>query len=215
MDLETIVPLAGTRDWLESAGWFTPSDLAWARQDPPPEHYEAFLGDKYDWYGGYGFHVNPRAIFEVGVAGGYSAASLLHGAVLKWAGVRPECTDESVVLVDNNQKCGAALEAVAERIRQEWPFIPTVKFYLLDSQTEWKKIPREEFDIVHIDADHTHRACLNDLRHFGPMVSERGIIVVDDAKDPAVEGACRIFQAEQGMKSRFIDNANGHIILAR
>jgi len=56
---------------------------------------------------------------------------------------------------------------------------------------------------------------LNDLNHFGIQVTQRGLIVVDDTKDPNIERACMEFAEQQNMDTRFIDNHNGHLLLMR
>lgn len=221
MTLNDLYPLPGTRDYCE-ARWFSEGDKLLAHSDDPnreafsaeiqanfaaglsadPNDIPAFSGRKYDDYGGYGRCIKPESIFEVGVAAGYSIAAMLYGA----GGTRM-----GVWLMDMNPD----LEKTVAHIKQEWPDLP-VRHWVVNTQTE--PIPNmyfTGFDIVHIDGCHTYQGALNDLNNFGTLLSDRGLIVVDDAKDPNILRACDEFRDKYGMDSRFIDNHNGHYLMMR
>lgn len=204
--LADLEPYPGTRDYLERE-WYSPGDLALCN-DLTYENHEAWSGRKYNDYGGYGYHVQPRSIFEVGVASGYSFAAMLFGAY-----GNSHADVQRLVLVDIHPD----VKQAAVHLFQEFPIlaISAVTVYVLDSQRDWEQIEPEEFDIVHIDGDHTYQGALNDLRHFGALVSQRGIIVVDDARDPNIRMACEQYAAVTDLETRFIENHNGHFLMQR
>lgn len=225
MRLNDLRAYPGTRDYLE-ANWFSPGDILLAHSDDPnreafsaeikanfeaglsadPHDIPAFSGRKYDDYGGYGACVKPQAIFEVGVAAGYSTAGMI------WGALQEGCVVEYVYLMDFHPD----LLKAAKHLEDTFPGT-AFENCLADTQTEaWRDAdPKTFFDIVHIDACHTFEGCLNDLRHFGPWCRRNGLIVVDDAKDPNIAQACWVYQRESGLVSRFIDNHNGHILMTR
>lgn len=56
------------------------------------------------------------------------------------------------------------------------------------TQLDPKNIKFRNIRYLHIDACHLHRAILNDLNNFSPLVDERGIISVDDYNDQEYPG---------------------------
>lgn len=52
-------------------------------------------------------------------------------------------------------------------------------------------------DIIHIDASHEYEACLTDLRAYWPLLSEKGVMILDDYGSwPSVTRAACQFAAE-------------------
>lgn len=218
MTLEDLHSLPGTRDYLEE-NWFSPGDVLLAHSNDEnreafsaeiarnfaegkcadPNDIPAFSGRKYDDYGGYGKCIQPVSIFEVGVAAGYSIAAMIRGA---GESVR------KVVLMDFHPD----LVMTVDKLRRTFPNV-RFDYNLVNSQTDWDVVPPQLFDIVHVDGEHTYQGALNDLNHFGKYLSGRGLIVVDDAKDPNIERACREFAELNRLERRFIDNHNGHILM--
>lgn len=201
MRLADLEPLEGIRKVIQD-DWLSPNDRKMCFDLDDPNH-EAFSGRKYDDYGGYGKGIQPVSIIEVGTAWGYSLAAMILGA---------GGSVKTVQMVDIHADIWPC------RIRLQKAF-PEVCFEaaLMDTQTAPKGWPpiTDEYDIVSVDADHTYEGCLNDLRRFGPLVSERGIIVVDDAWDWNVKRACIDYRAENDLDWRFIENHNGHYLMQR
>ncbi len=221
MNLGDLHPFPGTRDYLE-AHWFSPGDVLLAKSNwenreafcdeiarnfaegrsSDPNDIPAFSGKKYDDYGGYGYCIKPESIFEVGVAAGYSIAAMVYGA---------QGSVRRAMFVDRSPDVYETVEKVAK-----WFPEVTVKFYCLDTQTsDVRQVRSYSYDIVHIDGNHTYEGATNDLKNFGVQVSQRGLIVVDDTKDPNIERACQEFAEEHSMDTRFIDNHNGHTLMMR
>lgn len=222
MTLDKLAPLPGTRDYLEEY-WFSPGDIVLARSgqenaeafseeiksnfakglSSDPNDIPAFSGRKYDDYGGYGACIEPVSIFEVGVAAGYSIAAMMYHI--------PRYVDR-VTLVDMHHDVWRTTYKLSK-------YHPDVKFstFQYDTQTpDWECVDLDsEYDIVHIDGNHTYSGALNDLVHFGCKVSQRGLIIVDDAKDPNILRACDEFRDANNMESRFISNHNGHYLMMR
>lgn len=191
--------------------WFAPGDKTMiAKTDPPWEVREAFTGRKYGDYGGYGYALKPRHFLEIGVAAGYSSAAILKGAQMN------DHQIEKVVLMDIHPDLIKTLNHLGREFHRV-EFIAEV----LDSQTfkgyEFAEAQRPEggYDIVHIDGDHTFDGALHDITTYAPMVAPNGLVIVDDARDPNIERACRIYQELEGLRSAFVPNFNGHILLAR
>ena len=219
MNLADLRPLDGTRDYLEEH-WFSPGDILLAHSNDEnapafaedirknfeqklcadPADAPAFFGNKYDWYGGYGMHIQPRSIFEVGVAAGYSIAAMIKGA---------ENSVKYATLVDMHHDVWRTYYKLHQYFPDVW-----FDIFQYDTQTpNWEDVQLRTYDIIHIDGNHTYNGALNDLNHFGIHLNPSGLIVVDDAKDPNILRACNEFKEAHNLDSRFIDNHNGHLLM--
>ncbi len=201
MNLQEIQPLGGIRDWL-LAEWIEQQDINHVQAFNSPDPYH---DDTYDLYGGIAAYVQPETILEIGVFRGYSMAAMLKGA------------DGSVSValgVDKGVDVAHASREAVKKLRFEFPSVG-IAFLEIDSQTDYQKVPRGPYDIVHIDGDHSYEGATNDLANYGKLVSERGVIIVHDTVDPNVHQAALEFAYRQKMDYRQIDNACGNILLCR
>jgi predicted O-methyltransferase YrrM len=201
VNLDDIKTESGTREWL-TEHWIEAVDQAKVEAEGSPNPY---LDDTYDFYSSVAAYVKPKTILEIGVYKGYSMAAMLKGAngsVHVALGVDISLGGEGVTM------------AAIKKLRQEFPDAG-VCYLEIDSQTEYAKVPKGPFDIVHIDGDHSYEACTNDLSHFGPLVSETGVVIVHDANDPPVWQAACEFAYRHRMDYRKIENACGNVIMCR
>lgn len=170
--------------------------------------YTPWITDKYAWYAGYGYHVRPLSILEIGVRYGYSAMAMLAGA---------DGQVHSLVLVDSEAD-GVALEDAERRIHEAVPnFVGVTQCVRLDTQMYAHRFrARNTFCLVHIDGFHSYDGCMNDLMNFGRLARDPdGVIVVDDAINSYIERACRDFAEGQGWRMRYIPTCDGHIVMVR
>lgn len=201
-------PISGTIDYLLEH-WIVEGDIEWSKT-LPPERNPFGENSPYDWYAGYAKALQPRSILEIGVRLGYSIAAMLGEEPPVWY-----CR----LVDDNAENAERPLRAVARKLYEEVGIMCYAD--CINTQTQWREVPLGPYDIVHIDAGHAYEHCLNDLRHFAPLVSDRGIVIVDDQTNPDVARATEDFlaitywQPEGRWRSRYIDNATGHMILWR
>jgi predicted O-methyltransferase YrrM len=198
LNLAELTPLEGGREYFLEH-WIAEADRDLMNSDW--ENREAFSGSKYNDYSGYARATKPKSIFEVGVAAGYSIGTMI------WAA---EKSVTNITIVDIHPD----IYKTVEKLKTYFPEVD-IMFHCFDSFVHYAKVEKKEFDIVHIDADHRYEYALADLNHFGPWVSQNGLIVVDDANDPNVLQACNLFKDRNNMDSRFISNHNGHFLCAR
>lgn len=184
--------------------WIIPDSQtpSWDKSDTAP-----YRDGTYDWYAGMAAFAQPSSILEIGVFRGYSLVAMLSGL---------DYNVRSVVGVDAGIDAHADMTSVALlRIKKEFD-VPVVRFINVDTQGErWADVPPGPYEIVHVDADHSYPACLNDLNHYGPMVTDTGIIIVHDTNDPNVHQACMRFINERGLEFREIATFNGNIVMRR
>ncbi len=147
-------------------------------------------------------------ILEVGVRFGYSAHAFLCG--------RPEA--RYLGIDANDPKFGGWTSPTcewAEAMLQRT--VPTAKTSMLYIDTQRQAGPIKfpyDFDLVHIDADHSYEGALHDMRIFWPCC--RGVMLVDDAIDiPAVAAAVGTFVDESGAMLFTSKSLRGEALLIR
>lgn len=141
----------------------------------------------------------PRSICEIGVRAGYSAYAFIVGSgrVETYVGYD----------VDDRAMYGGPWLWWAEKLLDgfhglEWEILEE------DSQaltTLARNGVETQYDLIHVDGDHTREGCLHDMELAWPWVAPGGVMVVDDAtsaEGPAgavaefsgkVEGAERMY----------------------
>jgi predicted O-methyltransferase YrrM len=147
--------------------------------------------------------VQPASILEFGVRAGYSAFAFLSA-----------CPQARYLGIDiNNDTHGGFLGAIDHAKSILAPFAATIietssgDFIRKLPESYWHNADRmgesqqTQFEIVHIDGDHTYEGCLSDLRG-AELFQPRAIIVDDVMALPAVHAACATFAFER--QSKFI-----------
>jgi hypothetical protein len=115
--------------------------------------------------------VKPRSILEVGVRFGYSArAFLCAGDVDIYVGLD---VDEP----SWGSYTGVPREWAQEQLRDAFPAV-RIMTYNINTQVDDIHFPERQFDLVHIDADHSYHGALNDMQKFWSFT--RRVMVVDD-----------------------------------
>ena len=152
------------------------------------------MDDYYNYYYSYGRYFAAKNILEIGVRYGYSLISLVKGA-------QDAKTFIAAIGIDNQ-----SYENGSERIAFGNIKSVTDKFKLInaDSQkiTDIKTLVGDmRFDLIHVDGDHSYKGCLQDLNITKEILTDNGIIVIDDM----FLGSCRVFQAV----NRFLKNNAG------
>ena len=133
--------------------------------------------------------IQPRSILEVGVRFGYAAQSFLMAVpTARYVGL------------DKDEPSFGPWEGVprtwaAAKLRKRYP-LNVIETHHVDTQTAdatW--FCPNEFDMVHIDADHSYAGALHDMKTFWPFC--RRAMVVDDVVEISdVARAVRDFLAE-------------------
>lgn len=201
--LEEIRPVEGVQDYLLKE-WITAEECN--RVIRADGHVDCYHDGTYDWYAGFSKFAPKGNVLEVGVYMGYSMVAFLKGR-----------HHGHVVLVDNDKERKASLMETAERLRKEFPLTEFETVQANTQTDEWARVPRYEFDLIHLDADHKYEGVLNDLRHFAPLVSMNGLVVIHDTADPPVQKACEEFFVENRgvFEAISIPTVNGNIVFRR
>ncbi len=147
--------------------------------------------------------LRPRRILEFGVRYGYSAAAFLAGSPgAEYHGLDADNGGHGGVR-------GAYLEAAA-MLRAKFP-ASRVTVSKVDTQREEAAVGAG-WDLIHVDADHTHGGCLNDLR-LAATLETQWILVDDIDFIPAVAAAVRDFLAETGFPHLYFPSFRGDCLI--
>lgn len=155
---------------------------------------------------------HPKAILEIGV---WKGMSLVHLA--KLAG--PDCATVGVDTFLGSQEHWVAREGTRLSVPRRPDGFPDlwsvalanvraagvddrVVLWPLDSRNAVEAAFRMgwEFGVAHVDASHSRKGCLDDLRLVQAVVARGGAIVVDDYDFPTVREATEEFCSEFGVK---------------
>lgn len=173
------------------------------------------LGDRFeDWhweeyyprYVAWSKLVKPRAILEMGVRYGYTALALL----APLAEARP-----LFVGIDNESYVPGSLAVASQLLAIHAPWA-SVRLLKQSTCQELQEAPGE-FDLIHVDGDHSYEGALLDLRLALDRLAPGGVIIVDDWLDPDVKRACAEFQqATLGLTiASFWSERQGHAYFRR
>jgi hypothetical protein len=118
--------------------------------------------------------VQPKSILEVGVRFGYAAHAFLCAA--------PKAL---YVGLDVDEPSwgpykGIPREWAELQLRRRWPN-NDICTWRTNTQTEPQKFFAEQFDMIHIDADHSFDGALHDMQTFWPFCGKA--MVVDDVTE--------------------------------
>ena len=134
---------------------------------PPRENY-------YEHYALWSALTKPTSYLEIGVLRGWSVMAVLLG----WS------TIKEIGLIDNEMYGLTLEEAVGDirRFRDEMHMKGKLKIECLNADSKnLMSIPfAGEYDLVHIDGEHSERAVRHDLELVLPKLTTRGLIIVDD-----------------------------------
>jgi len=117
--------------------------------------------------------IMPRRICEIGVSSGISAMAFLDA-----------CPKAYYLGIDNRfEEEMRGVSLVDHAIELLKPY--NAQVLITDSQ-KLTELPEGNFDLVHVDGDHSREACCHDVVLAWNALSADGWILVDDAKDSAV-----------------------------
>lgn len=143
-----------------------------------------YRDDYYPTYYGFGRSAAPRLILEIGTRFGYSLIALCRGAID--AGVVP-----SFVSIDLDSYpifFGTPTQAVARANIKAC--VPEALGTLIRADSHGI-LPglRGDFDLVHVDGDHSEAGAYQDIRDSYLVVKPGGLILVDDLDQEPVRKA--------------------------
>ena len=112
----------------------------------------------------------PRTVCEIGVRAGYSA--------YVWMTESPNAKVYLGIDMDDQARYGGPwlwhARKLLDTLDIEWDI------WEQDSQ-EMTVIAPFQFDLIHVDGDHTFEGCMHDMKICWPAVAPGGVMVVDDA----------------------------------
>jgi cephalosporin hydroxylase len=110
----------------------------------------------------------PESVLEVGVLFGFSAIAMLWGGkdcIEKYTGF-----DIELFTKGSNEMAGKNIDLLYKRISIKCPR-ENIQF-LREPHT----FPSGNFDLVHIDGDHSFKGCYSDMQKFYPLASKYVVI---------------------------------------
>ena len=116
--------------------------------------------------------LKPKNILEVGFNAGHSACCFLNAY--------PET---SMVSFDI---CRHGCEHTALNVLKKFFNITLIEGDSTVTIPEWKKNNDVKFDFIFIDGGHTYDVCCQDLKNTIPLLSDNGVMIVDDIWDERV-----------------------------
>jgi hypothetical protein len=132
-----------------------------------------------------------KSILEIGVLFGFSAVAMLWGGrdcVEKYIGC-----DIELFTKGSNEIASKNVDLLYKKIPVKCPREKVL--FLKDIAT----FPKEHFDLIHIDGDHSFKSCYNDLKTYYPLADK--IVLVHDyfyKNCPEVKPAVDQFEKDIG-----------------
>lgn len=130
-----------------------------------------------------------KLVGEVGVLfGGFAIHALLNSQVSRMVGIDPfnwvGGSEARAILTSYVEGAGVS-----------------GRFELLSG---WQEVdPKDVFDVVHIDGEHSEKAALEDFRRASAALADSGVIICDDWSHPmfpGVQSALHLFMAESDFR---------------
>ena len=157
----------------------------------------------YEWYFTYARQVRPRRVLEIGVRLGYSAIAMLLG----YPGVG------ELVLFDDGSY-GHSVQDAAKNIRRAAGSVRIVA-HRLNTQAVRRLPATGKFDLIHVDGDHTYQGTIHDLGLVLPLLSRRGVVVLDDVDhiSRCRKAAREFVTLHAGLRACHIPTFRGHLLI--
>ncbi len=131
--------------------------------------------------------LQPQSLLEIGVRAAYSAFSFLTA-----------CPHVRYLGIDNNSDTHGGFRGSLDHARRLLePFSATVRELSSEELAQSWSADVPQFDVVHVDADHSEAGCRADL-HLAERCRSRVILVDDYGGIEGVRVACDRFVAERG-----------------
>ncbi|MFM9962422.1 MAG: methyltransferase domain-containing protein [Planctomycetaceae bacterium] len=162
-------------------------------------------GTYYEWYAGYAAALRPRRVLEIGSRRGYSLAAMLLA-----------CDEIQEVVSLDNESYGIAVTELRETLAR-LNHAASLTTFAVDTQRIGRLPVAGQFDLIHVDGDHSEQGALHDLKLVMNQLSPRGLMVVDDVVFyPSVMAAVSRFLIENpNWSAEFVPSFRGHILLRR
>lgn len=147
--------------------------------------------------------LQPKSILEIGVRAGYSALAFLNACPkARYLGLDAE----------NGQHGGAGGPWTPWAVELLKPY--DAKVIVVDTQTLASLSQHGQFDLVHVDGDHTKTGCSHDLGLAFGVLAPGGAVLVDDYHFLGdVRHAVDEFSRTHGMALEIRDSPRGEAIL--
>ena len=139
---------------------------------------------------------NAQKALELGVGHGRITCAILAGLTV---------TGGKLTSVDNLEYAGTRAKFAADN----W-------LYVTAHDMTWTPEFTEEVDVLVIDSSHEREHTLNELKKFGQLVSDTGVIILHDTVSfPGVKTAIQEFLENEPWDAEYFDNNNGLAVLRR
>lgn len=178
---------------------YNPKKIAW----PPRENY-------YEHYSLWASLVKPKSYLEIGVMYGWSAMAILAG----WPHV------ERMVVIDSELYEIPVDDAVAQILSFRFSNEIKSPFKIDAFKRDTKKLSClpviEQFDLIHIDGEHSTEAVKHDLELALGSLADRGTIIVDDIRFDGVKAGADFFlHKHPEVTVRHVETHQGHYLIWR
>jgi predicted O-methyltransferase YrrM len=140
--------------------------------------------DNYEWYYTYGRLYAPKTLLEVGVRLGYSALSICFGC----KAIPPK----KVFLIDDEVEEPDGLLYAKECFSKAFPSV-AVEMMVANTQHLNDIEFDDQFNMIHVDANHKPEAVRHDFDLFWPALAPEGVMILDDQRSLAGERSVPLF----------------------
>jgi protein-L-isoaspartate O-methyltransferase len=113
--------------------------------------------------------VRPKAVLEIGVRRGYALAAMLRG----FSGI------QHIVGIDTEGWVARSQALAFENLRAIG-YTGTLDLPVVSSRGFSDRLGAAQFDIVHVDGDHSYESAVSDIFEYWPSVVSGGVMIVDD-----------------------------------
>lgn len=170
----------------------------------PEDANESYVtaNNQYGWYRAIAEFLKPRVIGEIGVHCGYSLWAMHQGA-----------PDAMLFGWDNESIVPGCLGYVEGRM------YPAIAFFSkLDTQSVNnfpRGIPKGDFDLFHVDGDHTPEGCCHDMELAWEALRDGGTMLVDDVDYMNLRPVVEAFAKEHNRPWFYLPTFRGMGVIKR
>lgn len=113
--------------------------------------------------------LRPKAVLEIGVRRGYALVAMLRG----FPGI------QRIVGIDTEGWVNSSQTLAFENLRAIG-YVGELELPVASSRGFSSSLGSAQFDIVHVDGDHSYESAVADILEYWPFVRSGGALIVDD-----------------------------------
>lgn len=187
-----------------------PDELLSENDKHSPEH-SYLTSDLYPVYRDIVAGARPKSILEIGCRYGYSLGVALDAYDGIERAVAVDIVDDPAAYIPGPDGAYRTAQRNVQEMQRagRWPGA-RFEFYELNTQLVSSLPFQGPFDLVYVDGDHSVEGMLHDLALALPLLSESGIIVVDDMDwMPYLSEPAKQFARDAGMETTYHPDGGG------